>query len=58
MLFGLSSSGMIAGAYTASLCIAPESSGTIESMSAFLGVLAYIASGATAGIVNQTVLFL
>lgn len=57
MLFGLTSAGMISGSYTASLCIAPEFSGMIESMSAFLGTCAYILSSATAGLINKTVRF-
>jgi hypothetical protein len=49
---------MIAGSYTATLCIAPEFTGTIESFAAFLGVIANIASATTAGFINQTVIFI
>uniref|UniRef100_A0A914D292 Major facilitator superfamily (MFS) profile domain-containing protein n=1 Tax=Acrobeloides nanus TaxID=290746 RepID=A0A914D292_9BILA len=45
---------MVAGSYTATLCIAPEFTGTIESFAAFLGVIANIASATTAGFINQT----
>ena len=58
MFFGMTLSGMVSGAYTASLCIVPEFSGIIESMSAFLGDIAYISSSATAGFVVKTVDFL
>jgi MFS family permease len=57
IIFGLFIGGMVAGAFTASLCIAPDLSGTIESAAGFMAILAMILSANTAGLINQTVIF-
>lgn len=57
IIFGLFIGGTVAGAFTASLCIAPDLSGTLESAAGFMATLAMILSATTAGFINQTVEF-
>lgn len=54
-LFGIFFSGMVSGAYTAALNIAPEFSGIIESLGGFMGMLAYVLCPTISGFINKTV---
>lgn len=55
-IYGICAGGTIAGAYTASLMLAPEFSGIIESLLGVSGMIAYIISSTSAGFINQTVI--
>ena len=54
-MFGVCFAGIVSGAYTAALNIAPEFSGTIESLGGFMGMLAYVLCPTISGFINKTV---